>query len=83
MRCIQYASFVVLINGSPSKLFSSSRCLRHGFPVSHFLFLLVAEGLNKLIGNARIRGEIEGVKTIPSKIVSYLLFVDDILMFGV
>jgi hypothetical protein len=59
------------------------RGLRQGFPLSPFLFLLVAEGLSKLICNTRRSGELKGLKVSPSEVLSHLLFIDDVLLFGV
>jgi hypothetical protein len=82
MGCVQCASFVVLINNSPSKFFHPSRGLRQDCPLSPFLFLLVDEGLEKIMGNPRARGKMKGVKVFPSKIITHLFFVDDVLLFG-
>jgi hypothetical protein len=40
--CVNFVSFVVLINGATSNFLKSYRGLRQGFPLSPFLFLLVA-----------------------------------------
>eukprot|EP00253_Pinus_taeda_P025385 PITA_25385 len=53
MGCISNVSFAVLLNGAASPFFSSQRGLRQGCPLSPLLFLLVAEGLSRLIHNAR------------------------------
>jgi hypothetical protein len=50
--CVTISSFVVLINGSKSNFFKSSRGLRHGFPLSPYLFLLVAKGLSRSISES-------------------------------
>jgi hypothetical protein len=53
MGCVTITSFAVLINGSTSNFFKSSRGLRQGFPLSPYLFLLVVEGLSRAISEAR------------------------------
>lgn len=77
--------FSVLINGTPHGFFSSQRGLRQGDPFSPFLFILVMEGLSKMIHNAvkanwiagfaaSFRGP-EGIK------ISHILYADDTLIF--
>jgi hypothetical protein len=43
----------------------------------------LAEGLSKLIDNAKIKGLLRGLKMAPNVFLSHLLFVDDIIIFGV
>jgi hypothetical protein len=82
MACVTSTSFVVLINGSTSPFFQSSRGLWQGDPISPYLFLLVTEGLSQALHQARSQGIINGVKIVGHLTISHLLFIDDILLFG-
>ena len=82
LGCIQSASFAVLINGSPSNFFLPSRGLRQGFPLSPFLFLLVAEALSISLYNEREVRLIKGVRVANQIELTHVLLVDDVLMFG-
>ena len=62
MGCLQSTSFVVLTDGSPSKMFIPSRGLRQGFPLSPFIFLLVLEGMNRIIHKDKEYRTIKGMK---------------------
>ena len=53
-----------------------------GFPLSPLLFLLVIDGLNKLIKKAKLEGNINGIKLGNNLSISQLVFVDDIMIFG-
>lgn len=53
---ISSTSLSVLVNGSPSKLFKSSRGLRQGDPLSPFLFTIVVEALSALLYGAKESG---------------------------
>ncbi|GAU14424.1 hypothetical protein TSUD_249640 [Trifolium subterraneum] len=50
----------VLVNGSPTDEFPLERGLRQGDPLSHFLFLLAAKGLNVLMEAAMARNLFTG-----------------------
>ena len=49
MSCVSSASFVVLINESPTTFFKSSHGIRQGCSLSAYLFLLIIEGFNRLL----------------------------------
>lgn len=51
--CLESASVSVLVNGSPTKEFKMEKGLRQGDPLAPFLFLVVAEGLNTLMTEAK------------------------------
>lgn len=81
MGCISNASFVVLINGAASQFFRGQRGLRQGCPLYPLLFLLAAEGLSRLISNAKRSGLVKGLEVAVNLFITHLLFVDDILLF--
>ena len=82
MKCVETATFSVLVNGQPSRQFKPSRGLRQGDPLSPFLFVLCAEGLSTLLRDAEEQKLIHGVK-IGRRVnpISHLFFADDILLF--
>eukprot|EP00253_Pinus_taeda_P015021 PITA_15021 len=81
MGCVTSVSFAVLINGAASSFFKGQRGLRQGCPLSPLLFLLVAEGLSRLIPEAKRTGMIKGLEVAANLFITHLLFVDDILLF--
>ena len=76
------ASFLVIINGSPSSFFIASIGLRQGCPLYTFLFLLIADALSKLIYHAKRVGSYKGIMVTSSNELSHILFVDDVVMMG-
>ena len=84
-NCISSARFSILVNGSPTGFFESSRGLRQGDPLSPFLFLIVMEALSRLLARAGIgrfiKGFLVGCHEEESLDISHLLFADDTLIF--
>jgi hypothetical protein len=83
-ECIGTATASVLVNGSPTDEFSLHRGLRQGDPLSPFLFLLAAEGLNILmkamVDNQFFTGYSVGAANLV--VGSHLQFAYDTLLLG-
>jgi hypothetical protein len=83
-ECVCTATASVLVNGSPTEEFPLERGLRQGDPLSPFLFLLAAEGLNVLmkvvVEQHMFMGYRIGVQ--DHVVVSHLQFADDTLQLG-
>ena len=58
MECITTVSYSILVNGEPKGLIKPSKGLRQGDPLSPYLFLFYAEGLNAILRRAVLNGEI-------------------------
>ena len=82
MQCITTVSYSIMVNGEPKGLIHPSRGLRQGDPLSPFLFLFCAEGLNALLTQAARAGEIRGYSICRSgPKITHLFFADDCLLF--
>ena len=83
--CISTASFSVLINGSPSGFFRSSRGLRQGDPLSPYLFVIGMEALSCLLKRAVEGNFISGCRFEGRDggeiVISHLLYADDTIIF--
>lgn len=82
MACVTTVSFATVINGEKGELFTPSRGIRQGCPLSPYLFILCAEGFHYLIQSAIEDNTLHGVKIgrhCPS--ISHLFFADDSILF--
>ena len=85
MCYISTVKFFILINGSPSDFFGSSRGIWQEDPLSPLLFDIVMEGLSRMLDVAATTSQFSGFSigntAGNSVMVSHLLFVDGTLIF--
>ena len=80
--CISSVSYSILVNREPHGDIKPTRGLRQGHPLSPYLFLLVSKGLNGLIQQAMVAGDIRGFSLYCNgPQISHLFLVDDTLLF--
>ncbi|XP_071687548.1 uncharacterized protein [Rutidosis leptorrhynchoides] len=80
---LKSASISILIDGSPTREFNLGRGVRQGDPLSPFLFILAAEGLNILTKTAVSRGLFNGVEVGRDKVLLlHLQYADDTMFLG-
>ncbi|XP_028122593.1 uncharacterized protein LOC114319737 [Camellia sinensis] len=80
--CVITTMVSVLVNGSPTEEFQPQKGLRQGDPLSPFLFIVAAEGLNLLLGRAIEKGLFKGASVGSNQLgISHLQFADDTIIF--
>ena len=83
--CTSTVRFSVIVNGSPTGFFDSSRGLRQGDPLLSLLFLLLMEVLSQMLKKAVGGGLLKGFQVGRSEdsgvCVSHLLYADDTILF--
>eukprot|EP00253_Pinus_taeda_P015050 PITA_15050 len=82
MNLISSPRFSILLNGSPSKSFRPSRGICQRDPLSPFIFVLMAEGLNRLLHSAISSQTLKGISLHGLHPLSHQQFVDDTMLFG-
>lgn len=82
MSCVRTVSYSVLINGEPKGFFYPSKGLHQGDPISPYLFLLCAEGLNALLARASKTKTIQGLSiSRGGPKLTHLFFANDSVLF--
>lgn len=77
--CLSTTAVSILVNGSPTSEFRTEKGVRQGDPLSLFLFLIAAEGLNVMLKVAVSKGLAVGRERIH---LSHFQYADDTIIFG-
>lgn len=72
----------ILVNGEAGKEILCKRRFRQRDPLSPLLFVLVVDGLNRMLSNMAKSGMIESLSSSSSEKFINLQYVDDTLIFG-
>ena len=82
MQCVTTVHYSVCLSGHALDTFTPTRGLCQGDPLSPYLFLLVADGLSRLIQHEVEAGKLKDLKICRNAPgMSHLLFADDCLLF--
>lgn len=81
--CISGPWISLIVNGRLGEAFQSSRGLRQGFPLSPYLFILMAESFSQALNHNRRVGFISGIKFgNGAKNINHSQFADDTFLIG-
>ena len=81
--CVSTVCYSVIVNGSPTCFFDSTRGLRQGDPFSPLLFLVIMEVLSRMLRHTEEGGFIRGFQAgrTDGLCVSHLLYANDTIIF--
>lgn len=82
LAMVKSPSFSILVNVAPSNPLFPSRGIRQGDPTSPFLFVILMEGLSRIIKSAKDRNIINLQPLIHSPSTIHQQFMDDTMLHG-
>ena len=83
LALIKSTRFSMLVNGAPTTQFTPTRGIWQGDPLSPFLFVILMEGLSRIIRKAKEDSLTQGLQPLPScSMTTHQQFVDDTMLYG-
>lgn len=79
-ECITTPSFSILINGTSTWFFKSTKGLKQGYSLAPYLFVLVMEVFSKLLHSRYASGYNSYHPNTVDLNISHLMFVDDVIL---
>lgn len=75
-------NFSILLNGSTTPMFNAKWGLWQGDPISSFLFIIAAKGLERYLKKEPREGKIKGLRLLGNNLpITHQQFVDNIMIF--
>lgn len=78
--CLNFSSFSIIVNGTPSPWFSFSRGVRQGDPISSYLFILISQNLTSMLNFVFRSNMIPAFDCNLRSNFSHLMFADDLVL---
>eukprot|EP01018_Ginkgo_biloba_P040715 Gb_03353 [translate_table: standard] len=83
VACLKTTNMEILVNGTLTESFSTSRGIRQGCPLSPYLFIIATEGLSAMLCWLNQIRLIEGYPADGRRIfITHQLFADDLILIG-
>ena len=81
--CITKPWIAPLVNGKPANYFQATRGIRQGYPLSPFLYILMADALSRKLEAEKKVGTVPSIMIVKgTEPINHSLFVDDSLLLG-
>jgi hypothetical protein len=81
--CTEKPWIAPLVNGRPTNFLQASRGLRQGFPLSPFLYIIMADSLSRKLTVEKKVETVPGIRLVRElEPINHALFVDDSLLLG-
>lgn len=81
LECVTNPSFSILLNGKPKGFFKGKKGLRHGDPLSPYLFIMCMNDLSQLLDKATRGGTFDYHPKSKNLALTHLVFANDMVIF--